>query len=97
VRRAADFPARYGGEEFVVILPDTDDSGARGVANRIREEVQALAIPHDMSEVTPVVTVSIGFSTVAPRLDILPASLIELADKGLYQAKSMGRNRVETL
>lgn len=97
VRRAADFPARYGGEEFVVILPETDHLGAQGVANRIREEVQSLGILHRMSEVAPFVTVSIGFATEVPRVDTMPAFLIEQADKALYQAKSSGRNKVEAL
>jgi diguanylate cyclase (GGDEF)-like protein/PAS domain S-box-containing protein len=97
VRRAADFPARYGGEEFVVILPETDQTGARGVANRIREEIQSLAILHENSEVATVVTVSIGLATEVPRVEEIAANLIERADKALYQAKSSGRNRVETL
>jgi diguanylate cyclase (GGDEF)-like protein/PAS domain S-box-containing protein len=97
VRRAADFSARYGGEEFVVILPETDQMGARGVANRIREEIQSLAIPHGNSEVAPVVTVSIGFATEFPQREAIAVNLIERADKALYQAKSLGRNRVETL
>jgi diguanylate cyclase (GGDEF)-like protein/PAS domain S-box-containing protein len=97
VRRAADLAARYGGEEFAVILPETDQSGALGVANRIREELCALAIPHEKSEVATVVTASIGCATEVPQGDAIPSKLIERADRALYQAKTNGRNRVESL
>ena len=97
VRRAADFVARYGGEEFVIILPETDLTGALGVANRIREEILALAIPHTTSDVAETVTVSIGCATEVPQKDTISLKLISQADQALYQAKANGRNRIESL
>jgi diguanylate cyclase (GGDEF)-like protein len=97
VRRAADFPARYGGEEFVIILPETDQAGVRAVAERIREDVAALAIPHAMSDIAEIVTVSIGCATDVPQMNAIPLQLINQADQALYRAKTSGRNRVANL
>lgn len=47
VSRPDDFAVRYGGEEFAVILPGTDESGARVMAEKILEAVRALGIPHE--------------------------------------------------
>ena len=49
LRRPGDIVARYGGEEFAVLLPNTDESGAAMMADRIRRAVLALAIDHDAS------------------------------------------------
>lgn len=94
--RAGDFIARYGGEEFVGLLPDTDEPGAMLVAQRIKEAIEALSIPHAASSISDILTVSIGISTVKPDLDTTPSSLIKSADSALYSAKSLGRNRIET-
>jgi diguanylate cyclase (GGDEF)-like protein len=94
VHRGGDFPARYGGEEFVVILPNTDEAGSELVAENIRAEIEKRAIHHPMSSVGPHVTVSIGRATVIPRTDDNIEKIVSLADMGLYQAKSLGRNRV---
>ncbi len=96
VQRAGDFAARYGGEEFAVILPITDEAGARGVAEDIRARLEQRAINHPLSSVGPHVTVSIGRATMTPMADEQPEKIVSLADMGLYQAKSLGRNRVCT-
>lgn len=91
--RGADLPARYGGEEFVVLLPQTKTDGALRVARRIQEAVRERAIPHEYSEVSSFVTVSIGVA--CERLTGNPETdLIERADKALYAAKSQGRNTI---
>lgn len=92
--RVSDLAARYGGEEFAVILPHTDQNGALEVAERIRTEVQALALPHSGSEVASCVTMSLGVATATPAMEHQPKSLLALADRSLYQAKQAGRNRV---
>ena len=85
--------ARYGGEEFVCLLPDCDAKGAFAKAEELRLAVQALAITHEASATTPVVTISIGAAITTPVDDNHADALLELADAQLYRAKSSGRNR----
>ncbi|MCP4338136.1 MAG: diguanylate cyclase, partial [Desulfobulbaceae bacterium] len=59
----SDFCARYGGEEFVVVLIDTDLSGATKVAQRIRFSVAEMKIKHVGSPPENVVTMSLGVAT----------------------------------
>jgi diguanylate cyclase (GGDEF)-like protein len=92
-KRPSDLVARYGGEELVLILPNTDSYGAMNVAKRIREQVSELKIQHLTSTVNDYVTLSLGIACVVPQLNLLPADLIEAADKALYQAKHEGRDR----
>ena len=94
IRRPHDLVARYGGEEFVVILPVTDEAGARGVGERIRDAIQALDLPHE-ANTDGVVTVSIGVAAVTPEPQVTAGSLIQAADAALYRAKRAGRNRIE--
>jgi len=91
--RADDFVARYGGEEFAVILPNTDESGARFVANKILEAVRACDIPHEKNEVAGYVTISIGVTTSDVRQGQSGKDYIIRADTALYQSKQNGRNR----
>lgn len=90
--RATDLVARYGGEEFIVLLPHTDAGGAEKIAQEILQSIQDLKIPHETSFVIPVLTVSIGIFTLIPAPGQDPASIVERADKALYQAKAEGRN-----
>lgn len=94
-RRSADVVARYGGEEFAAILPDTDAWGANTVAERIREQVAALELPHEKSLVSAYVTLSMGIATTVPPAHLPCATtLIDAADTALYRAKETGRDRV---
>lgn len=93
--RPSDLVARYGGEEFVMLLPETDTSGAQAIAERFRARVEDLRLPHENSDVAPWVTVSVGLAAgVAPESLDSPLSLLKVADKLLYRAKESGRNRV---
>lgn len=94
--RAGDLAARYGGEEFVLILGQTDEDGARWVANRIRQNVAGLKIAHEDSN-HRYVTVSCGVSTVMPGDDMAVERLVKSADNALYLAKNQGRNTVAYL
>jgi len=95
LKRTKDFVARYGGEEFTIVLPDTDLAGAEAVAERIRERVESLQIPHKSSKVSAFVTTSLGASTMVPLLSSTWEILTSFADKALYLAKQNGRNRLE--
>lgn len=92
LNRSSDLVARYGGEEFVVVLPHTDAKGAYTVAERIREAVYQLQIPHQASSACPYVTMSLGLTTTIPLAGLSEATMITLADQALYQAKASGRN-----
>ncbi len=93
IGRPADLAARYGGEEFVIVLPNTEASGALYMAERVRKMVLELKIPHAHSDVDKYVTLSLGVSCVVPDQKRLPEALIKAADKALYEAKEQGRNR----
>jgi diguanylate cyclase (GGDEF)-like protein len=86
--RRIDFAARYGGEEFVVILPDTDLSGAVDVAERLRSSI----LETDMGHVGQV-TASIGVANY-PINALTEEDLVRVADQALYVAKNGGRNQV---
>jgi diguanylate cyclase (GGDEF)-like protein len=95
--RDPDILGRCGGEEFSVTLPNTNAEGAHVLAERLRQQVESIALPLDSGE-TLRFTVSIGIAaydglTDTPSLSI--ASLQQQADAALYRAKHQGRNRVE--
>lgn len=96
IHRTTDLLARYGGEEFACILPDTDMEGAKLLAETLRQAVSAIERPHPASEISPFVTISIGVACTIP-IKGEPGSLLDLADKALYRAKILGRNRVEII
>ena len=92
-RRSGDLLARYGGEEFAYLLPETDNKAAVLIAERVREKVNLLNIPHAYSGIEPYVTLSIGAATIIPSEIRIPFDLIHHADDLLYEAKKTGRNR----
>jgi len=94
MQRPTDLVARYGGEEFVILLPGTHAHGAIRVAERVRQAVLDLKLPHEKSDAHDYVTISMGAATVAPMLKHRAEELLLAADKALYAAKGSGRNRV---
>jgi len=89
--RGGDVLARIGGEEFAVLLPNTEQGDAAGVAERIRIAVESLAMQgEEWQRIHP--TVSVGVARSTPGNDI--EELIRRADAALYRAKESGRNRV---
>ncbi|WP_052055570.1 response regulator [Myxosarcina sp. GI1] len=93
VRRPGDLAARYGGEEFAVILPNTDINGAIQVATNIQREIRNLELVHKASEVSEYVTLSMGICSEIPNIELPPSTLITKADRALYRAKKLGRDR----
>lgn len=91
--RPQDLLARYGGEEFILLLPQEGLAGATAVARRILDEVDALALPHNASPTSSVVSVSMGVAAIAPGESADADLLIRSADEQLYRAKLHGRNR----
>jgi two-component system chemotaxis family response regulator WspR len=90
--RAVDKLARWGGDEFCVILPDTEPSGARSVAERIRKNVDMISIP--LPDGSPSQTsVNIGVLSIFPTIKsgYVQMDLINDMEKALLQAKSTGQ------
>lgn len=94
IERAADLCARFGGEEFAVILPGIGIDGAVAASHKIAKALEALMIPHATSTVGNVVSVSLGAATIIPQDTQLQTELIEIADRRLYRAKSLGKRQV---
>ncbi|MES9972601.1 MAG: diguanylate cyclase [Candidatus Thiodiazotropha sp.] len=94
LQRGDDLCARYGGEEFIVILPNTDTTGAEKVARRIQTNIAALEIEHPDSPIGAHITLSIGLATDSGNYPS-QYDLIKRADEALYRCKQMGRNCIE--
>ena len=85
--RLPDLPARYGGEEFVVLLPESGEESALGLARRLMARVAA-----ERWEYEPL-TISIGMAAMNDSL-VDGDQLVEMADEALYAAKRAGKNQV---
>lgn len=93
-RRPGDLAARYGGEEFVLVLTNATAQQTRLVAERVRDKIVELAIPHQRSSHGNV-TASFGVASIVPNVRHAgPEALLLAADQALYRAKESGRNRV---
>lgn len=93
--RSRDIVTRYGGEEFLVLLTNVNEAIAVKQAERIRQFVMSLDIPHTFNEkVADHVTISVG---VAPLIADDFDKALAHADRALYLAKSQGRNTVFSL
>ena len=93
ITRSSDFVARYGGEEFVVVLPYTDENGARMLANKMLLYIRGQNIPHENNMAASCVTVSIGVITGTVIHTQTGDDYVKLADAMLYKSKFNGRNR----
>lgn len=94
IKRPGDGVARYGGEEFAVLLPNTGETGALEVAERIRLAVKRLGLEHADAR-DKRVTISAGVASIAAGAPAaMPSALVQLADRALYAAKQGGRDVV---
>ncbi|MCQ5470120.1 MULTISPECIES: GGDEF domain-containing protein [Pantoea] len=90
--RSRDVVTRYGGEEFLVLMTNVNSSIAMKLAERIRQYVVDLEIPHRFNEkVSTHVTISAG---IAPIYDNEFDQAVANADRALYVAKNQGRNTI---
>ncbi|WP_197414292.1 sensor domain-containing diguanylate cyclase [Lacimicrobium alkaliphilum] len=92
LKRPADDVCRYGGEEFALLLPNTDERGAKVLLEHIREQIERSPVGTDAGDVS--LTVSIGFVSAMVSSSIDDNTLLSQADQALYQAKQSGRNKV---
>lgn len=93
VRQALDSACRYGGEEFVVIMPDTDLSGALIPAERIRQSVQSHVMQAPEGPFN--ITLSGGIAFMDQQGFMPRMELLKKADDALYRAKEKGRNQIQ--
>jgi len=91
--RSTDFAARYGGEEFVAVLPNTDEAGARLLAEEVLANVRGLQLPHAENRAAPFVTVSLGVTTGRVSNRQTWEGYLKRADDALYRSKQNGRNQ----
>jgi diguanylate cyclase (GGDEF)-like protein/putative nucleotidyltransferase with HDIG domain len=85
--RGSDVPTRLGGEEFAIVLPGTPGDEALTVAERLR-----LAVRAEFREFATPVSVSVGIAAASPDLDTA-SELLRAANRALYAAKRLGRDR----
>ncbi len=95
--RPHDIVARFGGEEFVCILPNTPLAGAESKAKQLEQDVRDLAIVHEKSDASNVVTISLGVAVIFPTLKNSISDLVTGADAQMYLAKHSGRAQVKVV
>ncbi|HEY5519244.1 MAG TPA: diguanylate cyclase [Candidatus Limnocylindrales bacterium] len=89
--RVTDAAARYGGDEFVLMLPETDLSGAILVAEKVRVDISRISLPHNSSIIRT--SASLGIVTF-PDDGRTSAELMRRADMAMYEAKRRGRDQI---
>jgi two-component system cell cycle response regulator len=92
--RSGDTAYRYGGEEFLIILPEQSQESATATADRLRQAVEDMRIPHEANDPPGIVTISAGVATLSAGANKSADDLLGEADAALYHAKQSGRNRV---
>jgi len=91
--RKSDIVSRYGGEEFVIALPETTIENAHFVLDKIRKQISEIFIPSDEGTEFKI-TFSGGIAACSESVPMNPTDMLKIADKNLYEAKNLGRNRI---
>lgn len=89
--RETDTLARHGGEEFVILVPETDVTGALALAERLRRSFETSPVEYNGESIC--VTASFGVAG-NPHGELPHRLMLMNADRALYEAKRQGRNRV---
>jgi diguanylate cyclase (GGDEF)-like protein len=92
--RSGDQVYRYGGEEFLILLPEQSLDDGLVAAERYRQAIEQLAIPHDSCPPDNIVTISAGVASLSHSEGKSVEAWLNEADAALYGAKQLGRNRV---
>jgi len=92
--RGRDFLARFGGEEFALVLPNTDLAAAHMVAERCRQQIFKAQIPHAASDISQLLTLSMGVGCMVPKQQDDLHAFVDQVDRWMYQAKKSGRNQI---
>jgi diguanylate cyclase (GGDEF)-like protein len=90
--RTEDVVVRHGGEEFSILMRQTDETGARTTADRLRVGVEGFPFVQLGNRIP--ITISVGLAVAQGRKGLLGAQLVDAADQQLYRAKQEGRNRI---
>ena len=89
--------SRYGSEQFIVLLQDCSLERVLAMGDRLREQVEALALPQSIGYMgwSPVVTVSVGIASKKAENQVAAAYLLSTAEKALAQAQRQGNNCID--
>jgi diguanylate cyclase (GGDEF)-like protein len=93
ITRADDFVVRYGGEEFVLVLPNTDEQGARLIAEKLLDNIRKCNVLHEQNDAADCLTISIGVTTGKVVHTHSADDFVKKADELMYKSKQNGRNR----
>lgn len=91
VTRKSDISGRIGGEEFVILLPDTSLENAKVFSSKLHSTLKRTTVLHDQSPIK--YTISAGLCSLIPKDPDSMESILQAVDKGLYLAKSKGRDQ----
>jgi diguanylate cyclase (GGDEF)-like protein len=89
--------ARLSGAEFAIMLPGISCEGTRVLMEKIMQQLEEMAIPHEKSRVGPHLTISVGISCLPVSEKISARDMIMTAEEALRRAKKNGRNRIEVI